>query len=149
MLDNTLANLAGQDWFIGCAAVADYQLVKPQTNKIKKTNAKLQLELTRTPDILATVSKHKLRPNLVIGFAAESNNLIDNAKEKLTTKNCDIILANLIGYQQGINTDDNQITLISKHLTKKLDLMPKTELAHLIIDTILDTINCKNSTHTV
>src|SRR4030095_291702 len=80
--------------FIAAAAVADYRAKNPADSKIKKSKDKMVLELERTPDILGDVSLSRTQDQLIIGFAAETNDLLKNAREKLTRKSLDMIVAN-------------------------------------------------------
>jgi len=88
------ANLKYADVFIGVAAVADYMPVTIQKNKIKKTDKILNLKLKKTVDIISYVAKHKTEKQTVIGFALESKNLLNYAKDKLNSKKLDMIVAN-------------------------------------------------------
>src|SRR5207237_8044769 len=91
---------------VKAAAVADYHRTNPPRQKVKKTAARLSLELDPTPDILAEVGKKK-GDRLLIGFAAETENLIDEARRKLESKNCDMVVANLVA-REGIGVDANE-----------------------------------------
>ena len=97
---------------VKAAAVADYHRANPPRQKVKKTAARMSLELDPTPDILAEVGRKK-GDRLLIGFAAETENLIDEARRKLESKSCDMVVANLVGQQGiGFETDDNEVTLV-------------------------------------
>ena len=114
MLEATLAQLDNCDVFIATAAVADYRLNNSNHCKIKKTRDTLVLELHRTPDILATVARHKQRPPYVVGFAAETDNVVGYARDKLTHKNLDMIVANEVAAPgTGFNSDDNHVHIIT------------------------------------
>ena len=114
MLDAALAALEGCDIFIAAAAVADYRPVEPSTQKIKKQHDVLHLELVKNPDILATVARADNRPSLVVGFAAETQNLLDNAQKKLVGKGLDMIVANDVADERGVfNSDDNAVCVLS------------------------------------
>ena len=120
------------DIAICAAAVSDWTIDKPSTNKIKKQNInKPVLNLSLNPDILEYISnKNDNRPKLVIGFAAETNNLIKNAKEKLKKKNCDWIVANDVSKNPEIfGGDNNSISLITKNNVDKWDICSKKEVA--------------------
>ena len=123
------------DALIMAAAVADYRPRKVSKSKIKRERAStLTLELERTPDILVEVKGKFLR----VGFAAESENLVANAKEKLDKKRLDLIVANDITAEgSGIGADTNQVVIIDrKGKVEKLPLLPKRELADKILDRI-------------
>ncbi len=130
-------NALPADIAICAAAVSDWRAKTPAKNKIKKSDKQMPptLELTQNPDILKIIANHKSRPSLVIGFAAETENLETNAKAKLKSKNCDWIIANKVGPDENneektFGTDENQIYLISKNKTQKWDKMKKTDIAH-------------------
>ncbi len=129
MYDQVMQHLSGQDIFIGAAAVADYRCQEVAGRKIKKQNATLELKLTRNPDILSEVAKSKLVP-MVVGFAAETDDVINQAKLKLTNKGLDMIIANHVGViGQGFDADTNACTVITKTETMELPLQAKQALA--------------------
>ena len=106
------------DIAIFAAAVADWRVAREGEQKLKKTSAGMPpLQLAENPDILATISKlPKLRPALVIGFAAETENLIENAKAKLARKGCDWIVANDVSPATGVmGGDRNTVHLLTQH----------------------------------
>jgi phosphopantothenoylcysteine decarboxylase/phosphopantothenate--cysteine ligase len=126
--------------FIGAAAVADYRPVERSLRKIKKTQASLSLELERTPDILGAVARAKQEGLLVIGFAAETENILANAREKLTTKNLDAIVANDVTQAGvGFDTVTNEVTIISRDRKAPIHvpLMTKTNVANIILDEVV------------
>src|SRR5581483_7088017 len=97
---------------VKAAAVADYQRVNPPKQKVKKTAARLSVELDPTPDILAEAGRKK-GGRLLVGFAAETENLIEEARRKLESKNCDMVVANLVSEQGvGFESDENEVTLV-------------------------------------
>ena len=122
------------DALIMAAAVADYRPKEVADAKIKKRDEGMKLELTRTPDILAEVKGDFLR----VGFAAESEDLIANAKKKLTEKRLDMIVANdITAADSGFNVDTNRVTIIDrKGKTEELPLMSKREVADRILDRV-------------
>ncbi len=133
------------DVAICAAAVSDWAIKNPSKNKIKKYNEKIpRINFALNPDILAYISnKKKDRPKLVIGFAAETNNLINNAKDKLKSKKCDWIIANNVLEEPNIfGGDNNNITLITKDNIESWDKCSKTKvakkLASKVIKEILD-----------
>jgi phosphopantothenoylcysteine decarboxylase/phosphopantothenate--cysteine ligase len=126
--------------FIGSAAVADYRPVESKSQKIKKTESSLTLELERTPDILREVGIAKHDGLLVIGFAAETENLLANARAKLHGKNLDAIVANDITRAGvGFDTLNNEVTIISHDRTAPIHVpvMPKTNVANIILDEVV------------
>jgi len=131
------------DIAIFSAAVADFRIVKQSTQKIKRKNLTINLE--KNVDILNYVSNHNsMRPKLVIGFAAETNDLDKNANIKLISKNCDWIIANDISKKaSGFNSDYNEVTIYyrSPKLKKeKLSLKKKSEISEEIVDRITSQI---------
>ena len=127
-----IKKLKNIDIAICAAAVSDWTIDKPSTNKIKKQNInKPVLNLSLNPDILEYISnKNDYRPKLVIGFAAETNNLIKNAKEKLKKKNCDWIVANDVSKNPEIfGGDNNCISLVTKNNVDDWDTCSKKEVA--------------------
>jgi phosphopantothenoylcysteine decarboxylase / phosphopantothenate---cysteine ligase len=127
------------DILVMAAAVADYRPKEMAVNKLKKDeNETLTLELVKNPDILKEISKIKKTNQLVIGFCAESEDLINNAKKKIQEKNLDFIVANDISDKKiGFNSDFNEITLIDKSLNKYLlERERKQELAKKLLEKI-------------
>ena len=122
--------------FIGAAAVADYRPRKVSNVKIKKTNQDvLTLELEKTPDILSNVSKNRHENLLVVGFAAETNNVADYAKSKLERKNLDMIIANDVSQKDiGFGSENNIATIITRETEIVLPLMSKRNLSDKILD---------------
>ncbi|CAN5423803.1 bifunctional phosphopantothenoylcysteine decarboxylase/phosphopantothenate--cysteine ligase CoaBC [soil metagenome] len=129
--------------FIGAAAVADYRPRNIEDFKIKKTSQDLlTLELEKTPDILSNVSNNRHENLLVVGFAAETNNVKNYAKSKLEKKNLDLVVANDITKKgAGFDTDTNIATIITRDGETDLPLMPKLELADKILDKIVELRN--------
>lgn len=133
------------DVAIFAAAVADFKVNKTFNNKIKKTE-NLSLELEKNIDILNYVSNHNsLRPKLVIGFAAETENLGKNAETKLLNKNCDWIIANDVSNKKiGFDSDFNEVTIYYKNNSLKKDNLSfkkKSELSDEIVDKIINQLN--------
>ena len=133
------------DVAIFSAAVADFKVQKQQAEKIKKKE-NLNLSLETNVDILNYVSNHNsLRPKLVIGFAAETNNLESNSKKKLIDKNCDWIIANDVSNDSiGFNSDFNEVTIFYKNKNmkeEKLSLKKKSEISDEIVNRVLDQLN--------
>lgn len=144
MLRATQENLP-TDVAIFAAAVADFKVNKKFENKIKKTES-LSLELEKNVDILNYVSNHNsLRPKIVIGFAAETENLRKNAETKLFNKNCDWIIANDVSNKKiGFDSEFNEVTIYYKDnsLTKEnLSYKKKSELSDEIVDKIINQLN--------
>jgi len=132
-------NLKSTNIFIATAAVADFRPKEIAAEKIKKStkNPFKNLELVENVDILKTVSNHKNRPQIVVGFAAESSDLIKNAAAKLKTKNCDFVLANNVENGEVFGSDYNQITLLNKQGRMiQWEKMTKREVASQLIKTL-------------
>jgi phosphopantothenoylcysteine decarboxylase / phosphopantothenate---cysteine ligase len=126
--------------FIGAAAVADYRPAQREAQKIKKTQDSVTLVLERTPDILSQVASARSDGMLVIGFAAETENLKANALAKLHTKRLDAIVANDVsGNDSGFDSADNTITIISRddNVAVELPLMSKVQAANRILDVVV------------
>ena len=125
------------------AAVADFKVNKKYKNKIKKQDT-LNLNLEKNVDILKYVSNHNsMRPDLVIGFAAETNDVENNAEEKLNNKNCDWIVSNDVSNKKiGFNSEFNEVTIHYKNKKKeKLLYKKKSEISDEIVDKIIDQLN--------
>jgi phosphopantothenoylcysteine decarboxylase / phosphopantothenate---cysteine ligase len=126
--------------FIAAAAVADYRPAEPAANKIKKSDKELVLRLEPTPDILAEVAASRRDGLIVVGFAAETNDVLRYAREKLGRKNLDLIVANDITREgAGFDTETNVVTLVARDRDKpvELPLMSKLEAAHKILDEVV------------
>lgn len=123
----------GCDIFIGAAAVADYQCKNIATQKIKKTSDELKLSLTKNPDILAHVAKQKKHP-FTVGFSAETENLIAHAKQKLSAKKLDLVIANSVtGSDTGFDSDYNQCIALWNKGQQEFARSLKSELAIKLI----------------
>ncbi|MEI7597039.1 MAG: bifunctional phosphopantothenoylcysteine decarboxylase/phosphopantothenate--cysteine ligase CoaBC [Bacteroidota bacterium] len=131
-------NLKTQDVIIMSAAVADYTPKIKATNKIKKSDNSFSIELVKTKDILFEVGKKKTNKQLLVGFALETDNEIDNAKQKLDKKNLDFIVLNSLKDDgAGFGTDTNKVTFISKdNKIEKFELKSKSEVALDIVNYI-------------
>ncbi len=134
MHEASLAQAGHCDLFIAAAAVADYRPAEYQPQKMKKgEDQTLQLTLIKNPDIVADVARTEPRP-VTIGFAAESEQLLDYARRKLKRKGVDAIIANDISREGlGFNSDDNAVTLIDAERELPLGPMSKTQLARALV----------------
>ena len=142
MLLETQKNLPA-DVAVFSAAVADFKINKKYENKIKKQDT-LNLNLEKNVDILSYVSNHNsMRPDLVIGFAAETDNVENNAETKLNNKNCDWIIANDVSNKKiGFNSDFNEVTIhYSDKNKEKLSYKKKSEISDEIVDRIINQLN--------
>jgi len=142
MRDAILAASDGADALVMAAAVADYRPVEAAAQKIKKTEDRLTLQLTRTADILAEVARLREAgrgPKVTVGFAAETQDLLANAREKLQRKQLDLMVANDISAADaGFAVDTNRVTLLScDGSVEALPLMSKEEVAHEIWDRVV------------
>lgn len=134
------------DLFIASAAVADYRPAQCAPGKLKKDTTRedgMTLHLVRNPDILATLATHARRPAYCVGFAAETDDVLGYASDKLTRKNLDLIVANDVSQAGiGFNSDDNAVTLIDRSLTPNpLPQASKQKLARQIIARIAQHLN--------
>ena len=126
--------------FIAAAAVADYRPKQQSENKIKKDAAGLTLELERTPDILSEAGRQRREGQLLIGFAAETENVTANAERKLRDKNLDIVVANDVSRDgSGFDSDSNAVTILVRGNPTLIDvpLTTKLEVANRILDEVL------------
>ena len=142
MFNATLENLP-VDVAIFSAAVGDYKVKNKEKDKIKKKES-IDLSLEKNIDILGHISKHNsLRPKIVIGFAAETNNLIKNSKIKLAEKNCDWIIANDVSNPSiGFESDFNEVSIFYKNMSnEKLTKMKKSLLADKIVKRVISQLN--------
>ena len=138
MKDQILKEIDNNDLIIMSAAVADYRVKQKFEQKIKKEKLN-SIDLEKNPDILAEIDNKKI---VKVGFAAESENLIENAKKKLSSKDCNLIVANDITLEgSGFGSDNNKATLVHKEGCDDLPLMKKSELAHKILDRTIEYID--------
>jgi len=125
--------------FIAAAAVADYRPKQPAKQKIRKSSSELTLELERTTDILAEVARRRNPGQTLVGFAAETEDLIDNARKKLDAKQLDIMVANDVSHAGlGFDSESNAVTILVKDRSEPIDVPPrsKLEVANRILDEI-------------
>ena len=136
MLDQCLALVPQCDIFIACAAVADYRPASIEQQKIKKGPQQITLQLVRNPDIVAAVAASEHRP-FTVGFAAETNDLLAHARDKLTRKGLDMIVANDVSDKSiGFNSDNNAATVLWPDGEQALALTGKGAMARQIIQLI-------------
>ncbi|HHJ13695.1 MAG TPA: bifunctional phosphopantothenoylcysteine decarboxylase/phosphopantothenate--cysteine ligase CoaBC [Gammaproteobacteria bacterium] len=140
MLEAVLAELgdgpaAGCDLFIAAAAVADYRPARVAQHKIKKQLAPLELELEPAPDILATVSALEQRP-FCVGFAAETGDVLAEARKKRMRKGVELIAANRVGPGLGFDVEDNELVLVAEDGVETLARAPKRRLARRLVAAI-------------
>ncbi|MBI5186737.1 MAG: bifunctional phosphopantothenoylcysteine decarboxylase/phosphopantothenate--cysteine ligase CoaBC [Nitrospinae bacterium] len=140
MNEAVMSNLKDVDAAIMAAAVSDYRPVGRYPEKLKKGEEKISNDLERTPDILENAGKRK-NGFLLVGFAAETEGLLENAREKMLRKNCDMMVGNLVNSSRsGFESDENEVMVISKKkdTVDKLPLMSKRQAAERIMDKIIE-----------
>lgn len=146
MYTTVMANIEECDIFVAAAAVADYRVEQANAQKIKKTegNQNITLSLVRNPDILANVTSLE-NPPLTVGFAAETENVVANAKQKLAIKKIDIIAANLVGDGVGFNNDQNALTILTRFgKAFELPKQSKSSLAYELMRIVMNLLNKKS-----
>lgn len=127
------------DVLIMAAAVSDYRSAKYYPDKLKKIGDKIMLELVRTPDILLGLGQRKRKDQLLVGFAAETEDIFANAQKKLLAKNLDLLVLNEISENNpAFGSEENQVYLLRHDGIKKLEKMNKAHVAAFIWDEILD-----------
>tara|TARA_B100000900_G_scaffold379669_1_gene364765 strand:+ start:353 stop:1561 length:1209 start_codon:yes stop_codon:yes gene_type:complete len=126
------------DIFISAAAISDWKPKKKYLDKIKKREGDISIILKENIDILKKISNHKNRPKLVIGFSAETTNLISNSKIKLLNKNCDWIVANNVKENNVFGSNKNKVSLISKDRVENWVNMEKSQVAKKITKKIVN-----------
>ncbi|MBE6109987.1 MAG: bifunctional phosphopantothenoylcysteine decarboxylase/phosphopantothenate--cysteine ligase CoaBC [Erysipelotrichaceae bacterium] len=135
LAEEILARQSESDIIIMAAAVADYTPVSRADQKIKKSEGEFSIPMKRTVDVLAALGKRKREGQILIGFAMETQNLIENASKKLAAKNADYIIANSIADEgAGFGVDTNIVTIISKEGLNPLGLLSKEETAERILE---------------
>ena len=144
MYDEVLAAAPASDIFVSAAAVADYRTGNAAGQKMKKKDADLLLRLEKTPDILAEVAALD-RPPFTVGFAAETENLHDNAKKKLKSKNLDMIAANRVGDGLGFDREENALEVFWTGGSESLATVPKEKLARQLVEIIIARYREKSS----
>ncbi len=133
--------------YIGAAAVADYSPRSLSLSKIKKQADQSIIKLQKTKDILADVAALENRPNFVVGFAAETDNLEQYAKDKLIRKNLDMIAANWVGKTQGgFDSDENALQVYWPSGSQSLKMTSKKQLAEQLMSLIVEKMNEKSTT---
>lgn len=139
-------HIARMDIAVFAAAVADYTPIHIEPQKIKKSGQTLTLQLTRTVDILASARQDFGFTGTLVGFAAETENLESNAREKLTRKCCDLVIANDVSQPGiGFDSDDNQVLLVFPDRTHPLPHVSKHDLSLQLVDYIIELTKNKSS----
>jgi phosphopantothenoylcysteine decarboxylase/phosphopantothenate--cysteine ligase len=138
--DAVLAALPA-DAYIGAAAVADWTPGERAAHKLKKQPGvdRMTLELVRTADVLAEVAAHPLRPAVVVGFAAETGDVLANARAKLAAKRVDLVAANRVGVAgSGFEAETNALTLLGDGFERELGPGPKVALAGTLVELVAE-----------
>ena len=139
MFEAVTSRAGEMDVIIKAAAVSDYTPATVADSKMKKKDGELSIELQRTQDILKYLGQHKPQGQFLCGFSMETDNVIENSRKKLTSKNADMICANSLRTAgAGFGVDTNIITLITADGEKELELMSKDAAAHEILNVIRD-----------
>jgi phosphopantothenoylcysteine decarboxylase/phosphopantothenate--cysteine ligase len=139
MRDAVMREAISATIFISAAAVSDYRAKTISDSKLKKSEAELTLELERTPDILRDVVAARTTGQLIVGFAAETNNLLANAKEKMLSKALDMIVANDVSAGQVFDSENNRVVILTARNVSPIEvpLQSKLEVANHILDEIV------------
>jgi phosphopantothenoylcysteine decarboxylase/phosphopantothenate--cysteine ligase len=145
MYETVMGEVNDTDIFIATAAVADYRCRSVSRSKIKKSAPDLTLSLEKTPDILAAVANLTRRP-FTVGFAAETDNLVANARQKLVDKQLDLIAANAVGPGLGFDAELNQLEVLWRDGGASLELASKEKLARQLINILAERLREKNQT---
>ena len=139
MLEAVTQHLGRMDIAVFAAAVADYRPAAPAPQKIKKSSNTLTLELIRTPDLLGSARVPLGFTGTLVGFAAETANLEAHARDKLTRKHCDLVIANDVSKPGcGFDSDHNEVLLVYPNHTRPLPPATKHELAHQLATLVLE-----------
>lgn len=144
MYEAVISRSDEMDIIIKAAAVADYRPAAIASDKIKKADGEMKIDLERTDDILKYLGEHKKENQFLCGFSMETQNMLENSKAKLQKKNLDMIVANNLKEKgAGFGTDTNIVTIITKEQVKELPIMSKEEVANCLIDEILRNVSAR------
>ncbi len=139
MFNEVTENSATYDIIIKAAAVADYRPADTSSHKIKKSDDNFEMKLERTRDILKHLGENKVKGQLLCGFSMETENLLENSKKKLNSKNLDMIVANnLLEKGAGFAHDTNKVTIITRDKQLQLELMSKIDVANAILNELIN-----------
>lgn len=146
MMDAFKSKYQSADILIKAAAVGDYRAQHIEENKIKKSEDTLSMTFTKNEDILQYLGSHKAEHQILCGFAMETQNLIENAKEKLQKKNCDMLVANNLHEEgAGFQTDTNVVTILQDEHQMTLPRMSKQEVSYEILSRLCDLLEQKGA----
>jgi phosphopantothenoylcysteine decarboxylase/phosphopantothenate--cysteine ligase len=141
-----LAEADGQDLFIAAAAVSDYRPKSPSKQKLKKGDGEESLVLARNPDILATLGERLSgapHAPVLVGFAAETQDVIQNARDKLKRKRCDLVVANAVGRPgSGFGSDRNRVTMVGRTELAEIE-GSKEAVAEAILDWVIPILDAR------
>lgn len=138
MFEAVTKNAEDMDFIIKAAAVADYTPSTVSAEKIKKSEEEMNISLEKTQDILKYLGEHKPEKQKICGFSMETENMLENSKKKLISKNVDMIAANNVKVEgAGFGVDTNVITFITKNDITELPIMSKEEVADKLLDKML------------
>lgn len=139
MFEEVKSRMNEMDIIIKSAAVADYTPSVSAESKIKKSGDDMSISLKRTVDILKYIGENRLPGQVICGFSMETDNVIENSRKKLETKNCDMICANSLRKRgAGFGTDTNIITMITENGCEEIELMSKFDAANIILTRLSD-----------
>ena len=139
MFDAVAAHAPEADFIFKAAAVADYTPVSCSDNKVKKSDGDLSIPLKRTRDILKSLGENRRTGQIICGFSMETENMVENSREKLTKKNVDMICANNLKQSgAGFGVDTNVITIITREKTEELPLQSKEAAANAILNAAVE-----------
>lgn len=141
-----MEHLDSCDIIVKAAAVADYTVPDVSSEKLKKSDDDMSLQLVRTKDILKAAGEKKKANQVICGFSMETNHLIENSKKKLASKNCDMIIANNLKDEgAGFGVDTNKITMITEQDVNSLDVLTKKQAAYQILDKAVSLLESKRN----
>lgn len=144
MFDTVMQYVSDVDVFISVAAVSDYRAAYIHREKIKKDRETLELKLIRNPDILSSVARLNPRP-IIVGFSAETDNLITNTQRKLQEKKLDMIVGNLVSDSKGFQSDYNEVIIAANNSeVKKLAYTTKKEIAKFLMEELIGHFLCES-----
>ena len=125
------------DIYISVAAISDWKAKNISKNKLKKKTTFTTFNLEQSKDVLRSISTHKKRPKLVIGFSAETENLLKNSKKKFQIKQCDWMIANKITKKYGFESNKNKVIFIEKNNVEEWKIMTKKLVARKLVKKIV------------
>ncbi len=140
-----LARFEAADVVIASAAVADFRPATFASGKIKKSDAPDAVELVRNPDILAELGEANAGRAVMVGFAAETSDIVAYAREKLTSKHLDLVVANDVSGELGFETDENRVVFVSADAAEELPVLDKRVIARELLDRVAALVNARRA----